>query len=288
MAVTTRFVIADNAGIGELTVPPEYVRSATATLTSSLDGSEVAVDVADPVIHVTAMLTRVLFVPSGSARFRLADGRTFTVCGDPADLSLLPYGTPVDWYEGDGILIGKFYVEGVERVGRELWQMHMVSALGLLDNVDHAGGLYRGKTVGQLLEEIIGTTFAYSVDQAISGWAVYGWLKYRTARDNLHQLLLAYGINIGRTAAGLPYFTVLPFGETVDVPDAQVYSEGSVEFRAPVTSVSVTEHSFWEPVLGTEEELFSNADGTEELDGYTTFVPRQGLPLTRAATTTPC
>ena len=260
MPVQTKLVISATGETPEIVIPPIMVMSNSGTLSSSLDGNEVAVDVAEPVV-----LNKVLFVPTDGDDFQ-ADGETLYVSGDPSRFSSIPYGTMVSWYEGD-VLVGKFYMSRAERVGRDMWKLHIMSALGLLDNIDHAGGIYTGQTLEDVLGDIIGETFDFSVLEDVASWHVTGWLPYDTARNNLHRVLLAYGVNIGKDSSGDPVFGLLPFGDPVDVPEESVYGEGSVAYPAQSTAVSVTEHTYWQPLTAQEEELFDNTDGSGEANG---------------------
>lgn len=213
--------------------------------------------------------------------FRSSDGQEIvdalgeTFClgvGEGMNLSPLVYlenGTPVLYYQED-ILIGKFYVKSVERVGRNQYRLNTVSAIGMLDEMDHGGGLFTATTFGAVLAHILakglhGTgepVIAYEIDQEVAELPVSGYLPHDTKRNNLYQLIFANGVNIVKNIDGNPRFTFLYSSPEGAEPVAQIYNQGSVDYDRPYTNVVVMEHNYT-PLL-TEEAvtLFDNAAGT--------------------------
>lgn len=235
------------------TVYPDNVKSITAHLSSSVDGSEVAVDTCEAVIIATSPV-------------------------NPAVIRSLPYGTQISYYEG-ATLIGLWYLESVNRISRDEYQLAMISAFGLLENVAHVGGIYQGITLSDLLSEIIGSTFSYTVDSSVASWKVWGWLPYATARENLHQVLLALGVNIFRGSNGAPRFGILSTSSPINVSDDDVYIEGQVGYNAPATSISVTEHQ-WVKRTTETETVFDNLDGSPSADHTTVIFDEPYYDLT--------
>lgn len=268
MAVNTRIVIAANVATPELTIYSDNILSISTNLSASIDGSTVAVDTCETTVRSNPGIEVGLFVPSDADSLTTSDGKLLYVVTNEQLVGKVPFGTEVRTYEGS-TLIGLWYLESVTRVGRESYQFSLVSALGLLDDVPHVGGIYTGQTVNALLSEIIQGTFGYTVDSAIRNWRVYGWLPYGTARESLHQLLLSMGLNIFKNANGTPRFGVLTSANPITVPDAEVYLEGNVNYGSPATSIAVTEHQ-WVKAPGTQTEtIFSNLDGTPAAENTT-------------------
>lgn len=253
-------VISGNAVTPDLTIGPDYILSIRSNLSSSVDGSEVAVDTCESEVQDTRGVNVGLFIPSDYDSLTTSDGKLFYVETDHRNLPEIPYGTEVRHYEGTD-LMGLWYLSEVTRIGRDKYQLDLISGLGLLDNVPHAGGIYNGVTVNSLLSEIISGTFSYTVDSAIRSWKVWGWLPYATARDNLHQLLMAMGLNIFKNSNGSPRFGLLSSANPITVSDTEIYMEGKVGYGAPATSVAVTEHQ-WARVDTEPEVLYSNLDGS--------------------------
>lgn len=115
-------------------------------------------------------------------------------------LKNIKYGTPVWWF-CDDYLQGKGYLKTVERTGTNTWKIVCMSAIGLLDEKIHTGGYYTGQTFDTVLKEIVGNSFKYEYatgNESIADLAVFGWLPYDTARNNLHRLLFSMGATIKR------------------------------------------------------------------------------------------
>lgn len=58
-----------------------------------------------------------------------------------ADFASLKYGQGIDWVNG-GNRIGKFFVRNVERVAKNAYQINSMSGIGLLESMQHDGGVY--------------------------------------------------------------------------------------------------------------------------------------------------
>ena len=179
--------------------------------------------------------------------------------GALVDLRALPFGTPVRW-TNNGRLIAAFYLKSVDRAGRYLWKITACSGVGLLDKVDHVGGIYTGQTVSAVLSEIIGNAFPYTVVPSLADQQVYGWLPYDTARNNLHQLLFALGAAMRRDANGEAQFVFLSASAPQSVDDSRVSFGGSVFYDTPATRAEITEHAFFETAGDEVVTLFDNTE----------------------------
>lgn len=180
------------------------------------------------------------------------DTLDFEVVSD-TNLSALAYGTPAMYYHGT-TLIGKFYLESVNRTGRCSYSMSCVSAVGLLENATmHYGGMYTtqsGATFGSVLADIIGGIVSYTVTQGLSVVPVYGWLPVQSRRDALRQLLFATGASIKKTVAGELDISMLNIGTLKPISDDRLYDGGSIEYPEAVSLVTVVEHTY---LTGTEQ-----------------------------------
>ena len=181
--------------------------------------------------------------------------------GTPVDLHALPYGTPVKW-QCDGRTIAAFYLRNVERgASRYAWQLNLMSGVGLLDRVNHAGGVYTGQTFETVATDIIGGMFPFTVAAALADQEVYGWLPYDTRRNNLHQLLFAFGASMRRDAAGEVTIVFLTNESPLTVPDYRVSFGGSADYEIPATRAEVTEHAFFADQADEDVVLFDNTNG---------------------------
>lgn len=230
MSVAGKLIVG--SGGSAYTVDADGWIEITASMSSSIDGGEVAVDT----------LSAIVLVKTGAPSW-----------------GQLPHGTPVSYLEGTE-LIGKFYLSNCFRVAQEQYQLSCVSAMGLLDDLPHAGGVYGGIELEDMLDDVIGNTFTYTVDPAIAEWIVGGWLPYDSARANLHRVLLAMGVNLLKDADGDPYFSLLDSTTAIDVGD-NVYMGGEVGRGQPATSVAVTEHQFLR-LPAEREVLYDCTDGS--------------------------
>lgn len=154
------------------------------------------------------------------------------------------YGQPVEYYHDDK-LFGKFYLaEKIKRVGKNTYQISSVSAVGLLLTAYHYGGIYNGEKAGEVIADIVGDTFPYTLDEGLANVNLYGWLPKGTRRDNLRDVLFAIGGQIRKDVTGSlvigPQIAVEPYDIEVD----EFYMGGSVTGSNPATGVDLTEHSF--------------------------------------------
>ncbi len=180
------------------------------------------------------------------------------------DLSLYGYGEPVYHYRGENLL-GKFFMTSTVRKGRYLHEIVCTSAIGLLENSTHYGGLYTGQPMEDVLGDIIGGVIEYSLDIAFVGMAVYGWLPIATRRGNLQQLLFSVGGSVRKDAAGNPVFAPLSSGNPAALENSRVFVGGNVDYRTPVNEVNVSEHAYMAYPTDKEATLYEGEAPAEPL-----------------------
>lgn len=169
----------------------------------------------------------------------------------------LPYGTPVYWYITNSFYT-KGYIKSVDRVSKYGWQVTCVSGVGLLESRMHSGGIYTGQTLLSIAQSIIGGTFSYTSDPAVSSIKVYGHLPYDTARNNLHRLLFSAGAALTKGTASNDYIIRFLPSATVNVPDSRIAIGGSINTELPANRVEITEHAFAQLQSDVEEVLYDN------------------------------
>lgn len=64
------------------------------------------------------------------------------------------YGTPIYWLDGT-YLRGKFYTKKVTRIGKNKYKIDAISAIGLLDKIQHQGGVYYRERFDRILKDIL-------------------------------------------------------------------------------------------------------------------------------------
>lgn len=238
------------------------------TFSRSVDvvGAELSIDVLTPVVdYPLGPNSKEVVAGADFSCIRSNDG--FIMCTNRVfpDLRLLPYGTPVSYYNGE-TLMAKAYVKNVQRTGPSSYRINAISAIGLLDAQYHYGDLYNAenpKTFAEVLADVIGGAVPYTVDEALGTQPVYGWLPYATRRKNLHKLLFQAGAMVGRNADGDMHIRYITNDEAKVVPDERVYINGEVDYSALASEVQVTEHSFMS--LASDETVveYDNSDGSE-------------------------
>lgn len=250
----------DNASL--LTASGEYA--------VDLVGDELSIDRFTPVTRYE-FEARKVFKPTDYDGIETADG--LILCGyyneNPANV---PYGTEL-WYYANGELVGKFYVEYVQRTAKDKWQINAVSVIGLLDLQYHRGGVYTGKTFAELLVEIFGGKIGTSengitpitggladcyCEDAVAETTVHGLLPYDTKRNNLHQLIFAHCVNMTKDADGDLIFSYLKNTEPELIPKSRIYVGGSVNYEAPVTDIELTEWTYIYDETAEAEDVYNN------------------------------
>lgn len=198
-------------------------------------------------------------VPAGSTGMLDADTRTMRVFNGwtPGSFLDIPYGTPVFWYLG-GSFYRKGYVSSIERVGRYIWEIRCISGVGLLDAMEHDGGLYTGQSFRTVAQSIIGSAFRVAYAADVASTAIYGRLPRASARENLHRLLFAVGAAMLRDSAATDYRIVYLDETERAVPDSRIALGGSVTRQLPSNAAEITEHGFYQADTDPIRVLFDN------------------------------
>lgn len=225
-----------------------------------LIGSELFIDSCTPVVNYE-VIPRRRFRPSNySSGMLTSDGKIF--CGHyTEDLRKLPYGTKVHFISS-GIDAGEYFVKNVERIGRTQYRINSISAIGLMDRQIHKGGIYTGETFSAVVAEILGSQYSYTIDSDVAAQKVYGWLPYASKRRNLHQLCMAYGVQIIKQEySGKMQFTFLKASDNDElqtIPKERLFFGGSVNYNEPASHIEVVEHGYHYMSSVEDETLLDN------------------------------
>lgn len=251
----------------------------------ALVGQEMSMDTFSPVVKDSedALNDIYRFRSSDDMEITLAGGVTYALdvtptvaySNDQNAITNIQDGTPV-WYYHNNELVGKFYVESVDRIARNRFRLNCTSFIGLLEKTYHGGGLFLSTTFGAVLEHIMASGLHgdgsaivdYVIDDDVAELPVSGWLPYATKRQNLYQLIFANGVNIVRNIDGNPRFTFLYTGETAEdnAPEIQrgdIFDAGSVEYEKPYSAVEVAEHTYTAVSDVDSVVLFDNTTGAQ-------------------------
>lgn len=211
-------------------------------------------------------------IKSGSvhlAMYLMSDAletNTFTATVECTDKNIINFerNTPLTYYYNN-LKKGIFYVQSITRDGPKTYTIYATSAIGLLIEARHYGGIYTGQTVAEVLPSICGTV-PYVVKTNLRDIALYGWLPVASSRDNLSQVLFAIGASIRTDLDGVLHIETLWDGIINDLGKDRMYQGAAVNYSAKVTQVIVTEHQY---VEGTEQvHLF---EGTASQNDVITF-----------------
>lgn len=252
------------------------IRSGNVFISNSLACDELSIDTMDAQVD-GSKLVRTIFKPKDADRFLTADEKILSVqpwvrilVKDPSKYS---YGQEVFYYHNQE-LVGKFYVSEVKRVGKFLYDVSCISAIGLLDSATHYGGIYKGTYASDIVDEIIGNTVPYEMDGLLKSTMVYGWLPIDTKRNNLHQLLFAIGASVTKNSTGTMLISTLSQTDPKEIMDSKIYIGGSVTAEKKVNRVIVTEHNY---VANTDSELRTLYEGAVSAE---TLVTPMGVTTT--------
>ena len=186
------------------------------------------------------------------------------------DVRLLPYGTKITYYE-EGIVAGVFYVKNVERINKSFYKINAISAIGLLDKQYHKGGIYTGERFPEIIADILGDDYNYIIDGIVAVQQVFGWLPYDTKRNNLYQLLLAYGVEIILGDNGALFFTFPEAEKATEISASRVFSGGTITYDEPASTVEIYEHSYHYDPNVDEVVLFDNSSDEAVYSAFVKF-----------------
>lgn len=178
------------------------------------------------------------------------------------------YAEPLYFYE-DGTMRAKFYVTSVTREGREVVLVEGTSAVGILTQMAHRGGVYFGANAGDVIQDIV-QGLDCDVAGDVAAVKVYGWLpatstkRGMSARDNLQQVLFATGAVLTESATGALSVSFPSNAGSKTIPEARTFMTGrnAGVTRTRVSKITLIEHTYFESQNAPEEVVFDNTNGT--------------------------
>ena len=105
--------------------------------------------------------------------YHTVNNQGFVIAGD--NIEDLAYATPAFYYI-DGALQSKFFLTSIERIGKTIYRLNCLSAVGLLITAKHYGGIYNGITAATLIAEIL-DGLSYTLDASLSTSVIRGYLQ---------------------------------------------------------------------------------------------------------------
>lgn len=235
--------------------------SADAFFETSLTAEELANDTLTVTVQDFSLETRLL---AADSKLVAAGGKLLIANGDRFGLNSYKYGDTVEFYS-DNTLVTRQYIDTVKRIAINQWRFNCFSGVGLLESSNHYGGMYNGETVAEVVRDIIGGVFSYTIDSTFGAYEVYGWLPIATRRDNLQALLFAMGGRVAKTSGGAAYIEPISVKTPYTITDANIYDTGTVEDMPPASLVSVTEYSYLNIANDETTTLFEGESAAGEI-----------------------
>ena len=182
-----------------------------------------------------------------------ANSLTVTVFSNDKAIMGFAKNDKVEYFR-DGRRVGVYYLQTVERVGSDAYTLSALSALGRLITMRHAGGIYTGQTVAEVVPQICGPV-EMMIESVYASRQLYGYLPYsnpdtktgngRSARDNLSQVLFAIGASLGTDENGVMRVEKLWDGVSATITADQINEDScSTVYEVPVSAVEITEHQW--------------------------------------------
>ena len=204
-----------------------------------------------------------------------ANSLTVTVFSNDKAIMGFAKNDKVEYFR-DGRRVGVYYLQTVERVGSDAYTLSALSALGRLITMRHAGGIYTGQTVAEVVPQICAPV-AVMIESVYASRQLYGYLPYsnpdkekgngRSARDSLSQVLFAIGASLGTDENGVMRVEKLWDGVSATVTADQINEDScSTVYETPVSAVEITEHQWVK-----SQDTVTLFEGTAEDGALVTF-----------------
>lgn len=219
------------------------IEEATGYRKSTIVGDELPYDTFEAEVWDYAYALLMLADSGPKLAMMNADGRFMLARFSNKPMEAFTYGAPVTWTH-QGKLVLKQYLESIRRTGEYKYLLSCVSGIGLLAKSRHYGGLYENALFSDVLAEIVGGAFPYTVDTQIASIKIYGALLVDNRRNNLKKLLVATGAVLQTNPDGSVRFTGPDKTSPVEIKDGDIFMGGSVDIPTPYQAVKITEHAF--------------------------------------------
>ena len=219
------------------------IEEATGYRKSTVVGDELAYDTFEAEVWDYAYSLLMLADSGPKLAMMNADGRFMLARLSSKRMESYTYGAPVTWTHR-GKLVLRQFLESIRRTGEYKYLLSCVSGIGLLAKSRHYGGLYENALFSDVLAEIVGGAFPYTVDTQIASIKIYGVLPVDNRRNNLKKLLTATGAVLYTNADGSVRFAVPDTTSPVEIKDGDIYMGGSVDHPTPYQAVKITEHAY--------------------------------------------
>lgn len=267
------------------TIYDEQIKAGSLTLAQTMIGDELSADEME--FTVISGEEDALFdsdlekLKDSNNQFLLAAGSF----GIELDLTDTPYGTKISFLRKEmdyslpipaevEVYIATMYITEVKQISKGMWNIKAQSAMGMLINQQHNGGIYIGETVKSVIDDIMSgvSGISYLIANSVKNEPVTGWLPVASCRDNLQQLCFSLGISIIKTGSGgLTFKYNEPNTPSRSILNDEIYLGATRNSPSPVSSVTVYEHSYYPITTAVRKTVFDNVGGVAAVDQKVIF-----------------
>lgn len=162
---------------------------------------------------------------------------------------------PVE-FTNNGDLVGVYYIDKGERTGRFNISFSCKDAIGLLDLITVAGGLWLTDTpLTTVLNELFGGAFEFEISPEYETATLRGYLApNKKGREALQHIAFALGAVVDTTGTEKIRIFAPPTGAAEAISEKETYIGGKVVTTDTITGVSVTAYDIVDERPGEDYE----------------------------------
>ena len=162
----------------------------------------------------------------------------------------------------NGSLVSTNFVKKSKRKARFLWDIQSEDYIGIMDGVPYYGGMYFGADAYDLLVDIFTVAkVPYTINEALKGVLLYGYIPFTTCRDALMQV--AFAVQNVADTSGREDVAVYELDDEVKqtIPLKRIKQGQNFVDEETVTGVEVAVHSY-KPITETIDVYDASESGT--------------------------
>ena len=162
----------------------------------------------------------------------------------------------------NGSLVSTNFVKKAKRKARFLWDIQSEDYIGIMDGVPYYGGMYFGADAYNLLVDIFTVAkVPYTINEALKGVPIYGYIPFTTCRDALMQV--AFAVQNVADTSGREDVAVYELDDEVKqtIPLNRIKQGQNFVDDETVTGVEVAVHSY-KPITETIDVYDAKESGT--------------------------
>jgi len=144
------------------------------------------------------------------------------------------------------------------------FDFNCVDAIGIMQNYEFLGGMYRNTPAEGLIAELFEICFPtryiiYLLDPAFANETITGYMPIMNCREALQWICFSMGAIADASRRNTVWIYPRETETMYNIPRDKVYRNGSLETLAYISQVNVTSHSFTEGGLYGDSTLFEDA-----------------------------